>query len=231
MTPITVLPGVRLWPTYYDRDAQAALLSEILQSERLAPFYRPQMPRSGQPFSVEQTNLGPLGWISDREGYRYEKTHPLTKGPWSAIPPLLLALWATLGRYPQPPQCCLVNRYRDQARMGLHQDRDETALEAPVLSISLGDEAIFRIGGASRRGATKSLRLASGDVFLFGGPARLAFHGIDRIVAGSSQLVPGGGRINLTLRRVSGPDAQKKTPDQGAGRASHALLRAGAGRG
>ena len=114
---------------------------------------------------------------------------------------MLLALWddiAAAGR----PQCCLVNLYREGARMGLHQDRDETALAAPVVSVSLGDDALFRVGGTARKGATRSLRLQSGDVVMFGGPARLAFHGIDRIYPGTSTLIPGGGRINLTLRRV-----------------------------
>ena len=89
--------------------------------------------------------------------------------------------------------------------MGLHQDRDEQDFDAPVLSLSLGDTAIFRVGGTSRGGKTVSLKLASGDALLFGGEARLAYHGIDRILAGSSGLLPQGGRINLTLRRVTKP--------------------------
>ena len=201
--PLDVLPGVRLWPERLDRAAQAALVVEIFRLVSDAPFYRPQMPGSGKAFSVEETNLGELGWVADRSGYRYEKTHPVTGDPWPVIPPLLLALWSALSNYPAQPQCCLVNLYRDGARMGLHQDRDEAALDAPVLSVSLGDDAVFRIGGTTRKGPTKSMRLRSGDVIVFGGPARMAFHGIDRIVPGTSQLIPGGGRINLTLRRVT----------------------------
>ncbi len=162
------------------------------------------MPRTGRPFSVRMANLGPLGWVSDRRGYRYQPTHPLTGRPWPAIPPALLDLWAELVGGPEP-ECCLVNLYRSGARMGLHQDRDEAALDVPVLSISLGDAAIFRIGGVARRGRTATLRLESGDVVLLAGESRLAFHGIDRILAGTSALVPGGGRINLTLRRVTRP--------------------------
>jgi len=161
------------------------------------------MPGSGKAFSVEETNFGPLGWISDRNGYRYEPMHLVTKQPWPSIPKLLLDLWDETTGYGSPPECCLVNLYRGPAKMGLHQDKDEAALGAPVLSISLGDEAVFRIGGTSRKGATRSLKLASGDVLTFGGPARLAYHGIDRVITGTSGLIPGGGRINLTLRRVS----------------------------
>jgi DNA oxidative demethylase len=122
---------------------------------------------------------------------------------WPAIPDQLIGLGHEATDYPDPPECCLVNLYREGARMGLHQDRDEAALDAPVLSLSLGDDALFRIGGTSRRAPTQSLSLRSGDLLMFGGPARLAFHGIDRVAAGTSLLVPGGGRLNLTLRRVS----------------------------
>ncbi len=163
-------------------------------------------------------------------GYRYSAAHPETGRPWPEMPPLLIQLWNELTRYRAPPECCLVNLYRGAARMGLHQDRDEQALDAPVLSVSLGDAALFRIGGTTRNSPTKSLRLESGDVLAFGGPARLAFHGIDRVMAGTSDLIPGG-RMNLTLRRVTVPEGTKKTPDQGADRASPAPLRAGAGRG
>lgn len=232
---LDVMDGVTLWSGALDGDEQAALIAEVFRLARRAPFYRPSMPQSAKPFSVEETNFGPLGWFSDAGGYRYVPRHPYTDEAWPAIPRALLGLWDAATAYRAPPQCCLVNLYRAGARMGLHQDRDETALDAPVLSVSLGDDAVFRIGGASRRGPTRSLRLRSGDVLTFGGPARLAYHGIDRVVAGSSGLVPGGGRINLTLRRINVAQAvdmtNKKTPDQGADRASHAPLRASAGRG
>jgi DNA oxidative demethylase len=227
---LDVMPGVFLWPEAFSPIEQRELVREVFERMKDAPFYRPLMPKSGAPFSVEETNFGSLGWVSDISGYRYQAVHPASGKSWPDIPETLLALWTATTHFEAPPECCLVNLYRDGARMGLHQDRDEAALDAPVLSVSLGDEALFRIGGAKRRGPSKSLRLRSGDVLMFGGPARLAFHGVDRVVAGSSALVPGGGRLNLTLRRVRAP-GKEKTPDQGADRASHAPLRAGAGRG
>jgi alkylated DNA repair protein (DNA oxidative demethylase) len=199
---LDVADGVVLWPAAFDDMAQRALTDAIFALAQDAPFYRPVMPGSGKAFSVEETNFGSLGWIADKAGYRYEPHHPQTGKPWPAIPQTLLDLWNATTRYEAPPQCCLVNLYREGAKMGLHQDRDEKALAAPVLSVSLGDDALFRIGGPTRKGPTKSLKLRSGDVLMFGGPARLAFHGIDRILSGTSRLVPGGGRINLTLRRI-----------------------------
>jgi len=182
--------------------AQAALVAEVLAALQQAPLYRPVTP-GGRPFSVEMTNLGPLGWVSDRAGYRYQARHPVTGDPWPAIPPVLLNLWTELVDWPEPPDACLVNLYRRAARMGLHQDRDEADLEAPVLSVSLGDTAVFRVGAAAG-GATSTVRLASGDVCALTGPARLARHGVDRVLEGSSRLIPGGGRLNLTLRQAAG---------------------------
>jgi alkylated DNA repair protein (DNA oxidative demethylase) len=196
---------VTLWPGYFDQASQIQLIEDINAGLARAPFYRPRMPRSGKLFSVQETNFGPLGWFSDERGYRYETTHPVTKVAWPEIPQSLVHLWHAVGEYRAPPECCLVNLYRDRARMGLHQDRDEQALDAPVVSVSLGDSAIFRIGGTVRRGSTTSVTLQSGDVAVFGGVARLAYHGIDRVITGSSPLILGGGRINLTLRRVTPP--------------------------
>jgi len=202
MSVITVAPGVRLWRTRFSKAEQKTLLDDVLARIEEAPFYRPVMPGSGKAFSVEESNFGPLGWVSDISGYRYQATHPVTARAWPDIPGMLMELWRAIADAPVP-QCCLVNLYRGDARMGLHQDKDEKALGAPVVSVSLGDEALFRIGGETRRGPTRSMPLSSGDVVMFGGPARLAYHGIDRIRPGSSSLVPGGGRINLTLRRVT----------------------------
>jgi len=194
----TGIDGFRLWPGALSPADQAALLAEVLVAVETAPFYRPVTP-GGRPFSVEMTSLGPLGWVSDRGGYRYQATHPVTGRPWPPMPPVVLELWTSLTGHPQPPDACLVNLYRDGARMGLHQDRDEADFSAPVLSVSLGDTAVFRVG-LGESGPTRSVRLASGDVCALMGPARLARHGIDRILSGSSALIPGGGRINLTLR-------------------------------
>lgn len=196
----TGFEGFRLWPGALSLEAQAALTAEVLAAIGDAPFYRPMTP-GGKPLSVRMTNLGPLGWVTDRGGYRYQATHPETGRPWPPIPARLMDLWGELLGGP-PPDACLVNLYDAGARMGLHQDRDESDLTAPVLSVSLGDEAVFRIGPPGK-GPTTSVRLRSGDVCALTGPARLARHGIDRVLGGSSGLVPGGGRLNLTLRRAS----------------------------
>ncbi|TDR94305.1 alpha-ketoglutarate-dependent dioxygenase AlkB family protein [Enterovirga rhinocerotis] len=203
---LVLAPGLVHVPGYLDRASQDALRDALDAAMEGAPPFQPRMPRTGKPFSVRMTNCGPLGWVSDAErGYRYQATHPETGLPWPAIPAILLEAWRDLADYPHPPEACLVNLYGAEAKMGLHQDRDEADFAAPVLSLSLGDTAVFRIGGTSRGGRTTSIRLASGDAFLFGGPARLVFHGIDRILPGSSTLLPGGGRINCTLRRVTPP--------------------------
>lgn len=185
---------------------QVALLAEVRAIVAAAPYFTPTMPRTGRPFSVAMTNCGPLGWLSDKTGgYRYQPTHPETGRPWPPIPALLLELWRELASYPAPPQACLVNYYRAGARMGLHRDEDEEDLAAPVLSVSLGDTARFRIGGRRRRDPTRAFELVSGDVLLLAGPDRLAYHGVDRIIARSCDLLREGGRINLTLRRVTRP--------------------------
>ena len=199
------MDGFRVLPGHLDAAAQGALLERLRQAIRAAPFFTPAMPRSGRPFSVAMTNLGPLGWVSDRSGYRYQAMHPATEEPWPPMPEMVLALWREVADYPHDPQACLVNYYRAGAKMGLHQDSDEEDFSAPVVSVSLGDTAVFRIGGSKRGGPTKSLKLTSGDVLVMGGASRLCYHGIDRIIPGTSRLVPQGGRINLTLRRVTRP--------------------------
>jgi alkylated DNA repair protein (DNA oxidative demethylase) len=170
---------------------------------RAAPVYTPRMPKSGKPMTVRMTNCGALGWVTDGRGYRYEATHPETGAPWPPIPDVLLDAWGKLSHYPHPPQACLINVYGPNARMGLHQDRDEEDFSAPVVSLSLGDSCLFRIGGTTRSDPTRSLKLASGDALVLGGAARLAFHGVDRIMPGTSTLLPEGGRINVTMRRVT----------------------------
>lgn len=204
---IQIAHGVTYAPGFLDADGQAALLDDIRAVVRAAPLYTPRMPRTGKPFSVKMTNCGPLGWVSDRDGYRYQPTHPETGGPWPAMPQSLLEAWSALSGYPHPPEACLINFYAPSARMGLHQDRDEEDFDAPVVSLSIGDTGLFRIGGTTRKGRTQSLKLASGDAIVFGGPARLAFHGVDRILPGTSTLLKDGGRINLTLRRVTRPQS------------------------
>lgn len=202
MVKLALGPGIFLWREYFSPTQQKALLDDVLARLEDAPLYRPVMPKTETPFSVEESNFGRLGWVSDKAGYRYQPLHPVTGKAWPAIPPMLLALWGEIAAAP-PPDCCLLNLYRKGSKMGLHQDRDEKDVEAPVIAVSLGDDALFRIGGATKGGKTQSVKLSSGDVLMFGGPARLAYHGIDRIMPGSSRLVPGGGRMSLTLRRVA----------------------------
>lgn len=204
---MSILPdGVRHIPGALDRAAQTALVEDIRSIVKQAPLFVPVMPRTGKPMSVRMSNCGPLGWVTDKQdGYRYQPTHPVTGTPWPAMPSRLLALWAELSGYPHPPEACLINFYAPDTKMGLHQDRDESDFDAPVLSVSLGDDCLFRIGGTKRGGRTISLRLVSGDIIVLGGASRLAHHGVDRIYPGTSMLLEKPGRINLTLRRVTAP--------------------------
>lgn len=198
--------GVRHLPGFLSPEAQEALVADIRAVVAEAPLYVPKMPRTGKAMSVRMTNCGPLGWLTDKErGYRYQATHPETGKPWPPIPPRLLALWDEVAGYPHPPEACLINSYDSTAKMGLHQDRDESDFSAPVLSVSLGDTCRFRVGGTGRGGKTVSFKLESGDVVVLGGAGRLAYHGVDRIYPGTSTLLKNGGRINLTLRRVNPP--------------------------
>jgi DNA oxidative demethylase len=200
---IEVVPGLIHYPGYLDRAAEEALRDALREVVAAAPLFQPRMPRTGKAFSVRMSNCGPLGWVSDESGYRYQAVHPSTGAPWPAIPARLVEAWAELAPQAPPPEACLINFYEAGARMGLHQDRDEAELSAPVVSLSLGDTALFRVGGLRRDAPTRSFRLASGDAMTLGGPARLAFHGVDRILAGTSTLLAGDGRINLTMRRVT----------------------------
>jgi DNA oxidative demethylase len=195
------LNGFVLHPAALTPDQQAVLVGEVMSAAEAAPPYRAMTP-GGKPMSVLTTSFGPLGWVSDRRGYRYQETHPETGRPWPAMPGLLLDLWKRFCPGAPEPDSCLVNLYRDGARMGLHQDKDEQDFDVPVLSLSLGDTALFRLGGQKRSDPTRSFRLSSGDICVIGGASRLVFHGVDRTLPGSSRLVPGGGRINLTLRRA-----------------------------
>jgi DNA oxidative demethylase len=207
MAAITIAPGAVLTPGYLDRNAQERLLAAVDAVLRTVPLYTPRMPKSGKPMSVRMSNCGPLGWVTDEAGYRYQTTHPESGEPWPPIPDALLTAWRELADYPHPPEACLINYYAGSAKMGLHQDRDEKDFAAPVVSLSLGDTCLFRLGGTRRNDPTRSLHLSSGDVLVLGGEARLAFHGVDRVMPGTSTLLPEGGRINLTLRRVTQPDS------------------------
>jgi DNA oxidative demethylase len=203
-----IAPGATLWREKFSPLQQKQLRDDVLERLKQAPLYRPIMPGTGKAFSVEETSFGALGWVADKAGYRYQPLHPVTGKAWPDIPPVLLALWREINGDPAP-ESCLVNFYRTGAKMGLHQDLDEKDVSAAVIGVSLGDTALFRIGGNfvdgkwGRGGKTASVSLVSGDVIVFGGPTRLAYHGIDRIRPGTSRLLPGGGRLSLTLRRVA----------------------------
>lgn len=195
---------MKYFPGFLSRPDQNKLVDTLRQITRDAPLYTPQMPKTGKPFSVRMTNCGELGWVSDKKlGYRYQPKHPVTNQNWPQIPQMLYSIWDELANYPLAPEACLINYYRADAKMGLHQDSDEQDMAAPVLSISLGDTARFRMGGSNRKDPTKSFPLVSGDVLLLTGETRLAFHGVDRILTGTSTLLQNGGRINITMRRVT----------------------------
>jgi DNA oxidative demethylase len=198
-----IYDGVKHFPGFLDREAQESLVLALREVVKAAPLFIPLMPRTGRPFSVRMTNMGQLGWVSDRNGYRYQATHPDTGAAWPVMPEQVLDIWRKVAGVPVLPEACLVNFYQGGAKMGLHQDKDEEDFSAPVVSISLGDTALFRFGGTERGGKTSTVKLASGDVLVMGGQSRLCFHGIDRVYSGTSMLLKEGGRINLTLRRVT----------------------------
>ena len=206
LAALVLAPGLRYVAGYLAPTEQTALLADLRLILRAAPLFRPTMPRTGKPFSVRMSNCGTLGWVSDRVAYRYQTDHPVTGQPWPAMPALVTQAWQELADYGGEPEAWLINYYDGAARMGLHQDRDEEGFVAPVVSLSLGDTCLFRYGGAERAMPTRSIKLASGDALVLGGPARLAFHGVDRLLGGSSTLLAEGGRLNLTLRRVRGEE-------------------------
>jgi alkylated DNA repair protein (DNA oxidative demethylase) len=200
MTQLTVL-GFEIHKGYLDLAAQASVLAAVREVVRAAPLTHPVTPQ-GKPMSVRMSAAGRFGWITDRQGYRYAVEHPAGQ-PWPPIPDPVLAIWRDLCAGKRLPECCLVNFYGEGARMGLHQDKDEASFDWPVLSISLGDDGLFRMGGTERGGKTRSVWLQSGDVVVMSGAARRAFHGVDRIRFGSSNMLEHGGRLNLTLRVVT----------------------------
>ena len=200
-SPTLSIRGVHLWQSWLSKEKQNQILDDVRDIVAKAPLFAP-ITSSGKRMSVRMTSAGRMGWVSDSLGYRYEAKHP-SGVPWPQIPESILKVWDGLSGSSLRPNCCLVNFYQKGARMGLHQDRDEADFNQPVLSISLGDEALFRIGNLAKGGKTKSIWLRSGDVLRMGGQSRLIYHGIDRIKSGSSTLLKNGGRVNLTLRVVS----------------------------
>lgn len=219
---VPAMQGFTHHPAYLDRTKQHQLLKDLKSVLKQAPLYTPTMPRTGKPFSVSETNCGPLGWVSDKQGYRYQPAHPFTGKPWPAMPPLLLEIWHHVAAYDHPPEAALINYYTPDARMSLHQDSNELDFDAPVVSVSLGQSATFRLGGQERASPTRSFPLHAGDVMVMGGKARMCFHGVDRILKSpppdlfETDPLPvedmqrltglGPGRLNITLRRVNKPE-------------------------
>ena len=205
--PNEIFPeGFKHYPQYFSPAQQERLIASVKAGVKQAPFYQPTMPRTGNPLSVVMSNFGSLGWVTDKEkGYRYEPVHPKTGASWPDLPELLGRLWDEVTEYPARPEACLINWYKEEkaSKMGLHVDNDENDLRAPVVSVSLGDPAMFRIGGPKRGGPTQAIKLYSGDVVVLAGQARLCHHGVSKVFYGQSALVPRGGRINLTMRRVN----------------------------
>ena len=207
-----MLSGFQHVSGYLSTTEQADLLAEIREVLGESPLYVPTMPRSGKPFSVRMSNCGALGWVSSKEGgYRYQENHPETGRAWQPIPAQLLELWREVAAYPAEPEACLINWYEPGAKLGQHVDADEEDNRAPVISVSLGDDAWFRVGGLTRKDPTERILLRSGDVVVLGGEARLAYHGIDRIIPGTSDLLRQPGRYNLTMRRVT---TQQRSPSR-----------------
>lgn len=194
------LRGFKIYKDFLSQKQQEGIVDALRAVQSAAPLFSP-MTTYGKPMSVGMTSAGKYGWVSDKSGYRYAAQHP-NGSPWPDIPDPVLQVWDALIDPVKRPECCLINYYREGARMGMHQDRDEVDFDWPVLSVSLGDEGLFRIGNSKRGGKTDSLWLSSGDVVVMGGAARLCYHGIDRIRFGSSTLLKRGGRLNLTLRVV-----------------------------
>ena len=194
------LRGFEIYKGLLDLEAQQALVAAVREVAKAAPLFSPMTPY-GKPMRVKMTSAGKYGWVSDRSGYRYSEKHPEGMA-WPDIPSEVLDIWQRVSGSDRAPECCLMNFYGETARMGLHQDRDESDFSEPVVSVSLGDDGLFRIGGLERVGSTESIWLSSGDVVVMGGAARLTYHGVDKIRFGSSRLLSKGGRLNLTLRVV-----------------------------
>ena len=199
--PTLSIRGVNFWDSWLSKSRQFQILKDLRAIVAKAPLFKPVIP-GGKKMSVRITSARDLGWVADSSGYRYEPKHPDGIN-WPPIPQSVLEVWEILSGSSRKPDCCLLNFYQAGARMCMHQDLDEANLTEPVISISLGDDALFRIGSPTKGGKTDSILLRSGDVIRLGEEARLIYHGIDRINSGSSTLLKNGGRINLTLRVVT----------------------------
>ena len=188
----------------FARPVEAGLIADIGAIVAQAPF-RHMVTPGGHAMSVAMSNCGSAGWVTDRSGYRYDADDPEAGKPWPAMPPSFCRLAGQAaeeaGFHGFAPDACLINRYAPGARMSLHQDRDETDFGAPIVSISLGLSAIFLFGGLKRSEKPRRYRLEHGDVVVWGGPARLFFHGVAPLADGEHALL-GRQRINLTFRKA-----------------------------
>lgn len=196
-------PGVRFLKGFV-LPREAEILQGLAAIEREAPF-RHMVTPGGFRMSVAMTNCGERGWVSDRKGYRYDVLDPVSGRPWPAMPEAFrhLAVEAAGGSgFPAfEPDACLINRYEPGAKMSLHQDKDEKDFEQPIVSVSLGLPAVFQFGGLKRSDKPVRLNLEHGDVIVWGGPARLRYHGVLPLKPGIHPRL-GGFRINLTFRRA-----------------------------
>jgi alkylated DNA repair protein (DNA oxidative demethylase) len=186
------------------KPVEADLIAALREIVSQAPFRRMITP-GGHQMSVAMTNCGSAGWITDRSGYRYDGVDPESGRPWPAMPPVFcdLARQAAAGAGFDgfSPDACLINRYQPGARMSLHQDKDEQDFDAPIVSVSLGLPAIFLFGGLKRADKPRRFRLEHGDIAVWGGPARLFFHGVAPLADGEHSVM-GRQRINLTFRKA-----------------------------
>ena len=204
--PYAIAPGAVLFRAVVEPHAHQ-LLSEIHDVVARSPLRIPMTP-IGKPMSVEMTNCGDLGWVADRRGYRYERCDPFTGNSWPPMPTSFRELARSMamraGYEGFEPDACLINKYSPGSKMGLHQDRDESDFSQPIVSVSIGLPITFKFGGLRRTGRTVSVALQHGDVVVFGGAARLAFHGVGTLRRGKHQLT-GSSRYNLTFRVAGSP--------------------------
>jgi len=199
--PTVFIGEISVFKRFLSPSDQLLLVEDLRQVAEQAPIFSLKT-KSGKPMSVRVTAAGEFGWFSNHQGYRYVSEHP-SGATWPEIPASIMSIWQALAGPAPSPECCLINYYGEGAKMGLHQDRDEANFNWPVVSISLGDDALFRVGGRRRGDKTSSIWLQSGDVAVMGGAARLNYHGVDRIKFGSSRLLKSSGRLNVTLRVVT----------------------------
>jgi Alkylated DNA repair protein len=190
---------------YLNTSQQKRFLELARQIPLISPLFQPVMP-NGKQFNCKMTSCGDFGWISDRNGYRYDRLHPFTHQPFAPMPKefsdLAIKIANSIGEFDYKPQSCLINYYPISGRLGIHQDNTEKNLVPAIISISLGDDAIFAIGGNKYSDRIHEILLKSGDILVLHGNSRLFFHGIKRIVPFTSNLLKNGGRLNFTIRQV-----------------------------